>query len=72
MVQFTPDDLKRTLDGLRRPLWLTRMGMIAEGIVRSIWPLMAVLLLALAAAMMGAHEALPIEGIVGRTGHRQQ
>lgn len=63
MVQFTPDDLKRTLDGLRRPLWLTRMGMIAEGIVRSIWPLMAVLLLALAAAMMGAHEALPIEGI---------
>ena len=47
MVQFTPDDLKQTLDGLRRPLWLTRMGMVAEVVVRSLWPLMTVALLAL-------------------------
>ena len=59
MVQFTPDDLKQTLDGLRRPLWLTRMGMVAEVVVRSLWPLMTVALLALAAAMMGLHEFLP-------------
>ena len=63
MVQFTPDDLKRTLDGLRRPLWLTRFGMRAEGLVRSLWPLLTVALLALAAAMMGLHEVLPIEAI---------
>jgi uncharacterized protein (TIGR02302 family) len=62
MVQFTPDDLKQTLDGLRRPVWLTRMGMIAEVVVRSLWPLMTVVLLALAAAMMGLHEILPVEG----------
>ena len=63
MVQFTPDDLKRTLDGLRRPLWLTRFGMRAEGLARSLWPLLTVVLLALAAAMMGLHEVLPIEAI---------
>ncbi|MDC0135695.1 TIGR02302 family protein [Sulfitobacter sp.] len=63
MVQFTPDDLKQTLDGLRHPLWLTRAGMRAEGLVRSLWPLLTVILLALAAAMMGMHEILPIEAI---------
>ena len=68
MVQFTPDDLKRTLDGLRRPLWLTRFGMRAEGAVRSLWPLLTVVLLALAAAMMGLHEILPIEAIWGFVG----
>ena len=65
MVQFTPDDLKQTLDGLRRPLWLTRMGMVAEVVVRSLWPLMTVALLALAAAMMGLHEFLPVEAVWG-------
>jgi len=63
MVQFTPDDLQRMLDGLRRPLWLTRMGMGAEVLVRCLWPLMTVALLALAAAMMGLHEMLPLEAI---------
>jgi uncharacterized protein (TIGR02302 family) len=63
MVQFTPEDLKQTLDTLRRPLWMTRFGMRAEVAVRSLWPLLTVLLLALAAAMMGAHEVLPLEAI---------
>jgi uncharacterized protein (TIGR02302 family) len=63
MVQFTPEDLKQTLDGLRRPLWLTRFGMRAEGLVRSLWPLLTVMMLALAAAMMGLHELLPVEAI---------
>ncbi|WP_298860325.1 TIGR02302 family protein [uncultured Sulfitobacter sp.] len=63
MVQFTPDDLKQTLDELRRPLWLTRAGMRAEGLVRSLWPLLSVILMALAAAMMGLHEILTIEAI---------
>ena len=68
MVQFTPNDLRRTLDGLRRPLWLTRMGMWAEVLVRSLWPLMAVVLLALAAAMLGLHEVLPLEGVWAAVG----
>ena len=70
MVQFTPNDLRRTLDGLRRPLRFTRLGMIAETAVRSLWPLMAVVMSALAAAMLGLHEMLPIQGlwaIVGLT-----
>jgi len=63
MVQFTPEDLKRTFHGLRRPLWLTRMGMRAEVAVRCLWPLMTVILLALAAAMFGLHEVLALEGL---------
>ncbi|MBB3995011.1 uncharacterized protein (TIGR02302 family) [Sulfitobacter undariae] len=72
MVQFTADDLKRTLQGLRWPLRLTRMGMVAETVVRSFWPFLTVVLFATAAAMMGLHEVLPITllwtvvgGIVG-------
>jgi len=68
MVQFTPNDLRRTLDGLRRPLRMTRFGMIAESAVRSLWPFMTVVLLALAAAMMGLHEVLPIEWLWGAVG----
>lgn len=63
MVQFTPADLKNTLAQVRRPLLLTRWGMRAEVMVRSLWPLMTVILLALAAAMIGLHEVLPIEAI---------
>ncbi|MGB5865005.1 MAG: TIGR02302 family protein [Sulfitobacter sp.] len=68
MVQFTPNDLKRTMDGLRRPLRLTRLGMWAEVAVRSLWPLMAIALLALAAAMLGLHEVVPVEAIWGVVG----
>ncbi len=60
MVQFTPNDLRRTLIGLRRPLRLTRLGMVAELAVRAFWPLLTIILLALAAAMMGLHEFLGI------------
>jgi uncharacterized protein (TIGR02302 family) len=63
MVQFTPNDLRRTLIGLRRPLRLTRLGMVAELAVRAFWPLLTIILLALAAAMMGLHEFLPIEAL---------
>ncbi|MEQ6202314.1 TIGR02302 family protein [Sulfitobacter sp. HNIBRBA2951] len=63
MVQFTSEDTKRTLDALRRPLWLTRLGMQAETLVRCLWPMMTVVLLALAAAMMGLHEVARIEVI---------
>ncbi|KEJ89727.1 TIGR02302 family protein [Sulfitobacter donghicola] len=68
MVQFTPDDLRRTLAGLRWPLRLTRLGMFAEVAAQSLWPLMAVILFALAAAMLGLHEVVPIEVLWGAVG----
>ncbi len=43
---------------LRRPLALTRLGMAAERSARAFWPAWSVALLALAALMLGAHEAL--------------
>jgi len=63
MVQFTSDDLKSTLHELRKPVQRTLLGMRAEVAVRCLWPLMTVVLLALAAAMLGLHEVLPLEGI---------
>lgn len=68
MVQFTSDDLTQTLLKLRRPLMLTRLGMGAEVLVRCLWPLMTVILLALAAAMLGLHEIAPIEAIWAAVG----
>ncbi|MBQ1203612.1 MAG: DUF4175 family protein, partial [Loktanella sp.] len=38
---------------LRRPVRLTRLGMIAENVVRSFWPLWTVLFLSLAPLIMG-------------------
>ncbi|MEQ6250089.1 TIGR02302 family protein [Sulfitobacter sp. HNIBRBA3233] len=63
MTSFTPDDLTRTMDRLRRPLALTRWGMRAEVAVRALWPLLSVVLVALAAAMLGLHEVIPLEAL---------
>lgn len=68
MVQFTSDDLTQTFAKLRRPLMLTRLGMHAEVLVRCLWPMVTVMLLALAAAMYGLHEVAPIEVIWGALG----
>ena len=46
---------------LRWPLRLTLLGMFAERVVRAFWPLWTVLLLVLAALLLGVHEALPLE-----------
>ncbi|UWR21710.1 TIGR02302 family protein [Sulfitobacter sp. S190] len=61
MVQFTPNDLSRTMSDLRWPRRWTWLGMVAEHAVQAFWPLLTVLLLALAAAMMGVHESVPVE-----------
>lgn len=65
MSTFTPNDLSRGLAKLRWPVRLTWVGMLAEAVVRSLWPLMAVLLAFLAALMLGFHEAVPIEVVWG-------
>ena len=45
MHPFTAEDLRDTLDRVKWPLRLTRWGMWSEVVVRSLWPLMAVVLL---------------------------
>lgn len=50
---------------LRRPLILTRWGMVAERCVRAFWPLWSILLLALAALMFGVQDAMPLELLWG-------
>lgn len=48
---------------LRRPLALTRVGMVAERFLRAFWPFAAVLMGCLAALMFGALELLPLEAV---------
>ncbi|MGJ5621200.1 DUF4175 domain-containing protein [Sulfitobacter sp. MF3-043] len=61
MTSFTPNDLRRGLAILRWPLRLTRVGMLAESLVNSLWPLMTVCLLVLAALMLGLQDVVMIE-----------
>jgi len=68
MASFSNHDMRRALARLKRPLALTRAGMIAETLVRSLWPLTTVVLLVLAALMLGLHETLPLEAVWGIAG----
>ncbi|MDJ0827510.1 MAG: DUF4175 family protein, partial [Rhodobacter sp.] len=55
-------------DALRRlrwPLRLTFWGLLAERVTRAFWPLWSILLLIVAAPMLGAHETLPLEAVWG-------
>ena len=46
---------------LRLPMALTRLGMLAERLLRSFWPLLTVVMLVLAALMLGLHDLLQVE-----------
>jgi uncharacterized protein (TIGR02302 family) len=61
MTTFTPNDLRATLAKLRWPLRLTWAGMMAEVLVRALWPLMAVVLSAASLLMLGVQEQVPLE-----------
>ena len=63
MTVFTPNELRRTLDKLRWPLRLTWGGMVAEAVVRAFWPLLTVVLMVLAALMLGVQDVLPVEAV---------
>ncbi|NEK23999.1 TIGR02302 family protein [Sulfitobacter sp. JBTF-M27] len=65
MSTFTPNDLRNGLRGLRWPLRLTWAGMLAEALVQSLWPLMTVVLLVLAALMLGLQDTVIIEVVWG-------
>ena len=47
------------------PLRLTRAGMAAERVVRAFWPLWSILLVALAALMLGLHDIASLEVVWG-------
>lgn len=49
------------LKALRIPLTLTRLGMLAERILRAFWPLFSVVLAVVALLMLGLHDVVPVE-----------
>lgn len=51
------------LDKVRWPLRLTRWGMIAERVTIAFWPVWSVLLVVLAALMLGLQDLLPLEAV---------
>ena len=61
MASFSKHDSTAALDAVRWPLRLTRLGMVAEELVRSFWPLLSVILLALALLMFGLQDVVPLE-----------
>ncbi|THH36046.1 TIGR02302 family protein [Aliishimia ponticola] len=61
MANFSRHDKHRSLKALRWPLIWTRAGMIGERLVHALWPLFSVVLLALAALMLGLQDIVPIE-----------
>lgn len=48
---------------LRRPLALTRLGMLSERLLRSFWPLISIFLAVVALLMLGVHDILPVEAV---------
>lgn len=61
MASFSRHDVDRTLKSVRWPLRLTWLGMFAEAAVQSLWPLMTVCLLVLAALMLGLQDSVVVE-----------
>ena len=59
-----PGDLPEAAERrLKRPLFLTYCGIFAERVVRAFWPFWTVLLLVLAALLLGLHEVLLLEAV---------
>ncbi len=65
MAEPTGPDAHPAVRNLRRPLFLTRMGMIAERLWRRFWPFFCVLIVALSTLMLGLQDALPVEVVWG-------
>src|SRR6056297_3127386 len=63
MADSRQDMPKRTARRLARALFVTRLGLLAEVLLRGFWPLWSLLVTALAALLMGLHERLPLEAI---------
>ncbi|MBT8409362.1 MAG: TIGR02302 family protein [Alphaproteobacteria bacterium] len=55
--------IQKALSRLTWPLRLTRLGLIAEHLVRAFWPLWTVGLVVLSALMLGFHETIGVETV---------
>lgn len=65
MTLFKSDDQHRGLAKIRWPLGLTWAGMWAESLVQALWPLLAVVLVVLAALMLGVQDTVAVEVVYG-------
>lgn len=65
MPDHSAPDPKTTLRSIRWPLALTRMGMLAEQVVRAFWPFLSILMLLAAALMLGLHDVPAVEIVWG-------
>ncbi|MEM1074825.1 MAG: TIGR02302 family protein [Pseudomonadota bacterium] len=63
MAPHSRHDTAQALKSVRWPLLLTRLGMLAEGLVQSFWPLLTVILLVLAALMLGVQDSVAVEAV---------
>ncbi|MEM8732468.1 MAG: DUF4175 family protein, partial [Pseudomonadota bacterium] len=56
------------LRDLRRPLLFTRLGLVAERLWRAFWPGLSIIMVLLAALMLGLHDLVPVEVVWGVAG----
>jgi uncharacterized protein (TIGR02302 family) len=65
MAPFKDDDQHPGLAKIRGPLRLTWAGIWAESLVRALWPMLAVVLLVLAALMLGLQDVVALDVVYG-------
>ncbi|MFT5362961.1 TIGR02302 family protein [Sulfitobacter sp.] len=65
MAPFKHDDQHPGLAKIRGPLRLTWAGMWAESLVRALWPMLTVVLLVLAALMLGLQDVVSLDVVYG-------
>ena len=65
MASFSRHDKGKSLKRLRIPLGLTWFGMVAERLADALWPLFSVVMLCLAALMLGLQDLVAIEIVWG-------
>lgn len=61
---MTPDygeTERAVLKAVRWPLRITRFGMFAERVLRAFWPLFSIVMVVLAALLLGLHDLPPVE-----------
>ncbi|MCW8843569.1 MAG: TIGR02302 family protein [Rhodobacteraceae bacterium] len=61
MADQRQDMPTRTARRVARALFVTRLGLLAETLLRGFWPLWSLVIVTLAATLMGAHETLSLE-----------
>jgi len=61
VLTHTPDQMPH----LKRPVLLTRLGMVAEQVTRAFWPFWTVAFIVIAPLMFGWHETAPLELLWG-------